>query len=84
MLLYISWSALLSILKHIIAKECNVELQQHVACQQNFFQQLVLWCSWLSLLSNTQAVLSSSLSGIILLPTLCDAAFCFGRQLVVV
>jgi hypothetical protein len=27
--------------------------------------QLVLWCSWLSLLSNTQAVLSSSLSGII-------------------
>jgi hypothetical protein len=26
---------------------------------------MVLWCSWLSLLSNTQAVLSSSLSGII-------------------
>jgi hypothetical protein len=28
---------------------------------------MVLWCSWLSLLSNTQAVLSSSLSGIIVL-----------------
>jgi hypothetical protein len=33
----------------------------------HFLHQLVLWCSWLSLLSNTQAVLSSSLSGIILL-----------------
>jgi hypothetical protein len=38
-------------------------------------QQLVLWCSWLSLLSNTQAVLSSSLSGIILLPV-CHNIFC--------
>jgi hypothetical protein len=39
----------------------------HIFILRAFLQQLVLWCSWLSLLSNTQAVLSSSLSGIILL-----------------
>jgi hypothetical protein len=33
---------------------------------------LVLWCSWLSLLSNTQAVPGSSPGGIILLSMLCD------------
>jgi hypothetical protein len=33
--------------------------------------QLVLWCSWLSLLSNTQAVPGSNPGGIMFLPSLC-------------
>jgi len=45
------------------------------------FPSMVLWCSWLSLLSNTQAVPGSSPGGIIVLPVLCDM---FDRQLMVV
>jgi len=40
-------------------------LENYILTQQTFIQQLVLWCSWLSLLSNTQAVPGSSPGGII-------------------
>jgi hypothetical protein len=51
------------------------ELAQDLIMSVSFnrsFIKLVLWCSWLSLLSNTQAVPGSSPGGIILLSMLCD------------
>ena len=46
-----------------------------------FLQQLVLWCSWLSLLSNTQAVPGSNPGGIIAF-AVCASSFVHGIDII--
>jgi hypothetical protein len=48
------------------SRSLGMQRKSYIGARRAFPHQLVL-CSWLSLLSNTQAVLSSSLSGIIFL-----------------
>jgi hypothetical protein len=50
-----------------VAWRARAKFQTLYVITAQFSTTMVLWCSWLSLLSNTQAVLSSSLSGIIVL-----------------